>query len=210
MNMMNTPSTNRRGFIKQTAVALTAGAALGAAWNLAEAGFPAQAADQPAATNRPKHTMKIIIAADPFAVTLKKAVAAYLKEKGHEVIDLGSTDEKAIPYYECCVDACKALQAGKGERGIFFCGTGMGMSVIANRFKGITASVVESVFAARMCRSINNANVLCLGSMIWGDWMAKDAVEAFLTTNLTDGLPQFADFLKDANKKVAAIDPAKP
>jgi ribose 5-phosphate isomerase B len=58
-----------------------------------------------------------------------------------------------------------------------------------------------------MCRAINNANVLCLGSMLWGDWMAKEAVEAFLTTSLTDGLPQFADFLKEAYQKVEAIAP---
>jgi ribose 5-phosphate isomerase B len=84
----------------------------------------------------------------------------------------------------------------------------MGMAVIANRFEGITAAVVESVFAARMCRAINNANVLCLGSMIWGEWMAKEAVEAFLATNLADGLPHYADFLKAAHQKVAAISPA--
>lgn len=153
--------------------------------------------------------MKVIIAADPFALTLKKAVAEYLKEKGHDVIDLGSTTEKEIPYFDCAPVACQALQAGKADRAILMCGTGMGMSIVANRFKGVTAAVVESVFAAKMCRAINNANALCLGSMIWGDWMAKEAVEAFLTTNLADGLPQFADFLKDANKKVEAIAPGQ-
>lgn len=151
--------------------------------------------------------MKIIVAADPFALNLKKPIVSYLKEKGHEVIDLGATEEKTIPYYESCATACRALQEGQGERAILLCGTGMGMSVIANRFKGVTAAVVESVFAARMCRAINNANVLCLGSMIWGEWMAKEAVEAFLATNLADGLPQFADFLKDACRQVEAINP---
>jgi ribose 5-phosphate isomerase B len=81
----------------------------------------------------------------------------------------------------------------------------MGVAVIANRFKGIVASVVESVFAAKMCRAINNANVLCLGSMIWGDWMAKEAVDAFLNTQFTDGLEPLADYLRDAEKKVSAI-----
>ena len=125
------------------------------------------------------------------------------------MLDLGATEEKTIPYYESCVTACQALQAGTGDRAILMCGTGMGMAVIANRFKGITAAVVESVFAARMCRAINNANVLCLGSMIWGEWMAREAVEAFLTTNLADALPQFADFLKEADQKVQAIAPAQ-
>lgn len=195
-------TTNRRDFLSTAACAVAAGATLGAAW-------PLEASEgKPVETPNNAHPMKIIIAADPFAVTLKKAVAAYLKEKGHEVIDLGATDDKAIPYYDGCAAACRALQAGQGERGIFFCGTGMGMSIVANRFKGITASVVESVFAARMCRAINNANVLCLGSMIWGEWMAKEAVAAFLNTNLADGLPQFADFLKEACQKVSALEPS--
>ena len=80
------------------------------------------------------------------------------------------------------------------------------MAIVANRFKGVTAAVVESVFAAKMCRAINNANVLCLGAMIWGEWMAKEAVEVFLTTNLADGLPKLTDFLKDAEKKVDALN----
>jgi ribose 5-phosphate isomerase B len=151
--------------------------------------------------------MNIIIAADPFALSLKQSILAYLQEQGHQVLDLGATDHKTIPYYESCVAACQALQAGQGERAILLCGTGMGMAVIANRFKGVTASVVESVYAARMCRAINNANVLCLGSMIWGEWMAREAVNAFLNTNLADGLPQFAEFLHDACSKVAAIAP---
>jgi ribose 5-phosphate isomerase B len=163
-----------------------------------------------AAARKENEPMKVIVAADPFALALKNEIVAFLKEQGHETIDLGASEAKEIPYYESCVTACQALQAGQGERAILLCGTGMGMSVIANRFKGVTAAVVESVFAARMCRAINNANVLCLGSMIWGAWMAREAVQAFLTTKLADGLPQFADFLQDAEAKVRAIDPAKP
>jgi ribose 5-phosphate isomerase B len=205
------PRTNRRGFLKETALGLVVGAGLSSSFGLAAAS-PASAQETPThPATHPKQVtpMKIILAADPFALNLKNPIVAYLKEKGHEVIDLGATEQKSIPYYESCVTACQALQAGKGDRGILMCGTGMGMAVIANRFQGITAAVVESVFAARMCRSINNANVLCLGSMIWAEWMAKEAVETFLTTNLTDGLPQFADFLKDACKKVEAIVPSK-
>ena len=145
----------------------------------------------------------ILIAADPFAKTLKDAIVAHLNEKGYKVVDLGTPDD--LPYYEGAVAACRAIQSGKAERAILLCGTGMGMSVIANRFKGIVASVVESVFAAKMCRAINNANVLCLGSMIWGDWMANEAVDAFLNTQFTEGLEPLADYLRDAEKKVSAI-----
>lgn len=150
--------------------------------------------------------MKIIIAADPFALSLKKAIVDHLKKAGHEVIDYGATEEKEIPYYESCVTACKALQKGEAQRGILLCGTGMGMSMIANRFKGIRAAVVESVFAAKMCRSINNANVLCLGAMIWGDWMANAAVDTFLTTSLADGLEDLAGFLNQAARIVEKIE----
>lgn len=198
--------TNRRVFLKEAGTVLTAGAVLGVS---AFKGGESQAGEpttQPSKNPNHLKKMKIIIAADPFAVNLKNAVVQYLKEKGHEVIDLGSKEGKEIPYYECGATACKAFQAGKADRAILFCGTGMGMAIVANRFKGVTAAVVESVFAAKMCRAINNANVLCLGAMIWGEWMAKEAVDAFLTTNLADGLPKLADFLKDAEKKVDALN----
>ena len=81
----------------------------------------------------------------------------------------------------------------------------MGMSLVANRFAGVRAAVAESVFAARMCRAINDANVLCLGQMIWGDVMASAAVDAFLDTAFTQGLEDLAPFLRDAARKVEAI-----
>jgi ribose 5-phosphate isomerase B len=160
-----------------------------------------------AKTSMENNVKRVIVAADPFAVTLKDAIVAHLKGKGYEVTDMGSTKEKGQPYFECGAEACKALQAGKAERAILLCGTGMGMSIVANRFKGVTAGVVESVFAARMCRAINNANVLCLGQMIWGEWMAKEAVDVFLTTGFTQGMDQFAGFLHEACGKVEAIRP---
>jgi len=151
--------------------------------------------------------MKIVIAADPFALTLKDSIVAHLKEKGHEVVDVGATPTREIPYFDSAPVACKMLQDGTAERAILLCGTGMGMSVIANRFKGVVAAVVESVFATRMCRSINNANALCMGAMIWGNWMANEAVDVFLETKFTQGLEPLADFLKDAERKVEAIRP---
>lgn len=152
--------------------------------------------------------MKIVFAADPFALPLRKAIIAHLEKAGHEVIDYGASEENTeIQYYDSCVKACEALQRGEGERGILLCGTGMGMSVIANRFQGVRAAVVESVFAAKMCRAINDANVLCLGAMIWGDWMACEAVDVFLKTQLGDGLEGLKEFLQEAAKTVAKINP---
>ena len=71
----------------------------------------------------------------------------------------------------------------------------------------MTASVVESVFAAKMSRAINNANVLCMGQMIWGEWMAKEAADVFLNTGFTQGMEQFSGFLHEACGKVEAIRP---
>jgi len=175
--------------------------------------FYALAAQSNSATSTPISAMKIVIAADPFALALKDTLVAHLKEKGHTVVDvgarlvLGDSEAGEIPYFDSAPVACKMLQDGEAEKAILLCGTGMGMSVIANRFKGVVASVVESVFAAKMCRAVNNANALCLGAMIWGDWMAKEAVDVFLETKFTQGLDGFADFLRDAEKKVDAIRP---
>ncbi len=169
--------------------------------------FSALAAENTPVTSASSPSMKIVIAADPFALTLKDALLAHLKEKGHDVVDVGATKDKEIPYFDSAPVAAKMIQDGKAERAILLCGSGMGMSIVANRFKGVVAAVVESVFAARMCRTINNANALCLGSMIWGEWMAKEAVDVFLATKFTQGLEPIADFLKDAEKKVDAIRP---
>ena len=190
--------TTRRTFLANSATAAVAFGALAGA-----ATVNAQENKNMAAEN----VKKILVAADPFAVELKDGIVAHLKQKGYEVVDMGATTDKQIPYFESAVTVSKALQAGQGDRAILFCGTGMGMSVIANRFKGVTASVVESVFAARMCRAINDANVLCLGSMVWGEWMAKEAVDVFLKTGFTEGMDFVKDFLVDARKKVEAIRP---
>jgi ribose 5-phosphate isomerase B len=151
--------------------------------------------------------MNIVVAADPFALSLKDAIVAHLKKKGHSVIDTGSMVDKEIPYYEAVIPACQMLQEKKADRAVLFCGTGMGMSILGNRFPGVTASCVESVFAAKMCRAINDANALCLGAMIWGEGMAKEAVDVFLNTKFTEGLPELAGFLKEAVQRVEKIRP---
>ncbi len=152
-----------------------------------------------------KKMKKIIIAADPFAVDLKDSIKAKLIADGYDVEDVGSQKGQDIAYYDCAPVACKKLQQDPTARGILLCGSGMGMSIVANRFAGIHASVIESVFAAKMCRAINNANVLCLGAMIWGDWMAKEAVDTFLNTKFTQGLEGLGEFLQGAYKTVNAI-----
>lgn len=150
--------------------------------------------------------MNIIIAADPFAVDLKDSVKEHLEKKGYTVQDVGAMKDKEMPYYDAAPAAAAVLQSGKAERGILFCGTGAGMSIVANKFKGVQAVCVESVFSAKMARAINDANVISMGAMIVAPWMANAMVDAWLDTRHTEGLDEFADFLKDACCKVDALD----
>lgn len=151
--------------------------------------------------------MKVVIGADPFASSLKSSLVAFLEEKeGIEVIDADNGEE--IPYYESAKNACEILQRGEAEKGILLCGTGAGMSIVANKFSGVYAVCTESVFAAKMCKAINNANVLTMGAMIVGEFMARQMVEAWLDTAFTEGLDEFKDFLEQAVGNVSAIDKA--
>jgi ribose 5-phosphate isomerase B len=153
--------------------------------------------------------MNIVVAADPFAVELKDAIKEHLESKGYTVSDVGATKDSEMPYYDAAPAAAALIQSGKAERAILFCGTGAGMCIVANKFKGIQAVCVESVFTAKMARAINDANVITMGAMIVAPWMAKTMVDAWLETKHTEGLDEFADFLKDACCKVNAMDTGK-
>ncbi len=190
----------RRTFLQTSLAGALLGAAGGTVSPSAEAA--------PEKNSKKESGMNIVIAADPFAVDLKDAVVEHLKEKGHTVIDAGATKDKEVAYYDCASAAAKMLQDGKAERGILFCGTGAGVSIVANKFKGVNAVCVESVFAARMARVINDSNALTMGAMIVAPWMAKEMVDAWMESKHTEGLEQFAGFLKDAVGKVDAINEA--
>ncbi|MCP4642634.1 MAG: RpiB/LacA/LacB family sugar-phosphate isomerase [bacterium] len=151
--------------------------------------------------------MKIVMGADPWGVELKDAVKEHLQGAGHEVADIGSTGpDNEIPYYDAAASAARLIQAGDAECGVLFCGTGMGMAIVANKFKGIYASVIESEFTARMCKAVNNANVLTMGSMVVTPYIAIRSVDAWLSTRHTEGLEEFEGFLKTALTEVAKIE----
>jgi len=191
---------DRRQFL-QAASATVAAATIASSSSL-------EAAEKSPKTTKKEKAMNIVVAADPFALDLKDSVIKHLKEGGHKVVDVGATKDKEIAYYDGAAAACKVIQAGKADRGVLFCGTGMGMSIVANKFKGVTASCVESVYAAQMSRAINDSNVLTMGAMFIASWKANAMVDAWMTTKHTEGLEGFADFLKKAVKKVDAVDQA--
>ena len=163
------------------------------------------AAASHAQTNE-EHTMDIVLAADPFALDLKNSVKEHLQKKGYTVLDVGSEKGKEIAYYDAAPTAAKLIQNGKAQRGMLFCGTGAGMCIVANKFKGISAVCVESVFAAKMARAVNDSNVLTMGAMIVAPWMANAMADAWLESKQAEGLEQFADFIKDACAKVNEMD----
>jgi ribose 5-phosphate isomerase B len=148
------------------------------------------------------------VGADPWGLELKNAVKEHLAALGHEVIDVGCTAEQGANYYDVAGIAAKKIQDGEAERAVLCCGTGMGMAIVANKYKGVYASVVESVLAAKLCSAINKANVLTFGGMLLTPFMATQAVDAWLLTKHTEGLEEHTDFLCQALKDIAKIEDA--
>ena len=127
--------------------------------------------------------MKLAIGSDKSGFSVKEAVKAWLKENGYDADDLGTVDLNDVhPYYRVASELAPKVQDGTYEKAVLICGTGAGMSVVANKFKGVYAVACEGVYAAKMARAINNANVLCMGGWIVGPEMAIEMVRAFLNT----------------------------
>ena len=124
---------------------------------------------------------KIIIGADSAGYTLKEEVIAYLTDKGYEVTDCGTDSTASCHYPEFATAVCKRLQQDlDGSFGILICGTGIGMSMCANKHKGIRAALCSDTYSARMTRAHNDANLLCMGARVIGPCLALDILDAFL------------------------------
>jgi ribose 5-phosphate isomerase B len=132
--------------------------------------------------------MKIIIGNDHGGYLLKKEITAYLgQKKAVEVIDIGSGSEEIVRYPYYAVRVAGAVSRGDADRGILICSTGIGMSIVANRFRGIRASLCTSTYMAKMTRAHNDSNLLCLGGKITGVLEALDILEAWLTAQYEGG-----------------------
>ena len=152
---------------------------------------------------------KVIIGADASGFDLKEVIKLHLEKKGYELIDIGMYSmDKDIPYYEVAAIAAKKIQSGEADRAILFCGTGMGVCIVANKFKGICASVVESEYTGKMAKVINNSNVITLGGKIFSDHKAKLTVDLWLEAEHTKGFwdPSAADFLKKSLIEIKKIE----
>lgn len=135
--------------------------------------------------------MKIVIAADHGGYDIKEAIKASLSEKGHEFTDLGTDNgETSVDYPVFAKALCKVVTDGKAELGILCCGTGIGMSIVANKQKGIRAAVLSDAFSAEMTRRHNNSNVLCLGGRVVNSEKAVELAELFVNTPFEGGRHQ--------------------
>lgn len=126
--------------------------------------------------------MKIALGCDHGGIELKKIISALLIEGGHKVIDKGCHDYASVDYPDFAAAVCEDVLQGAADRGILVCGTGIGMSMAANRHKGIRAALCHELFTARMSREHNNANVLCLGARVIGPGLAAEMVRVWLST----------------------------
>ncbi|MBQ9910312.1 MAG: ribose 5-phosphate isomerase B [Lachnospiraceae bacterium] len=130
---------------------------------------------------------KIFIGNDHGGTVLKEQIVRWLADRGYTVVNVGTdtTDIVRYPYYAAKV--CRAVQEGKAWRGILICSTGIGMSIIANKFKGIRAALCTDTYMGRLTRAHNDSNVLCLGGRITGDFEAFDILDVWLKTQYEGG-----------------------
>ena len=130
---------------------------------------------------------KIVIGCDHAALELKNKVIAHLETRGFDVCDVGTYTKDSCNYPDYASAACKKLHDGEAELGILICGTGIGMSMAANKHRGIRAACCSDTFSAKATREHNNANVLCFGERVVGQGLALELVDIFLDTDYLGG-----------------------
>lgn len=124
--------------------------------------------------------MRIVVASDHAAWQAKDRVVAQLLELGHQVEDLGTNSDESTDYPRYAYRVADAIAAGRADRGVLLCGTGIGMSITANRVPGVRAALVHDAHTAQMSRAHNDANVLCLGARILDQETIERLVGIFL------------------------------
>ncbi len=126
--------------------------------------------------------MKIAVGSDHGGYELKSVITEHLKKKGFEVADFGVNSCAPGDYPDYAVPVCEAVLSGKADLGILSCGTGIGISISANKINGIRCALLGDVFSAKMARAHNDANVMALGGRVLGAGLAIEIVDAFLST----------------------------
>ncbi len=131
--------------------------------------------------------MKIAIGSDHGGYHLKETIKKYLLDNNYEIEDFGTHCTESVDYPDFALPVAEAVADGQFDRGILICGTGQGISIAANKVKGIRAAVVSETFSARMSRLHNNANILALGGRVIGPDLALEIVDVWLKTSFEGG-----------------------
>jgi ribose 5-phosphate isomerase B len=146
--------------------------------------------------------MAIIIGCDHAAFQLKETIKNYLTQKGESVQDIGAFSEKSANYPEFGIQVARSVSDGTFDRGILLCGTGLGMSMVANRFAHVRAALCNDLFSAVMSRRHNDANILVLGGRVIGDALALEIVKTWMETPFDGGRHQARlDLFDDISSK---------
>ncbi len=144
----------------------------------------------------------IYIGADSAGYLLKEEIAAYLRAKNYEVFDMGTDSTESCHYPLFASKVCESVLSDKEAFGILVCGTGIGMSMCANKYNGIRAALCSDTFSAKMTRRHNDANVLCLGARVIGTYLALDIVDMFLSNEFEGGRHTVrVDMMTDIEKR---------
>jgi len=131
--------------------------------------------------------MRVALGSDHAGVTLRKLIREHLEGAGHDVTDLGPEQADSVDYPDFASLVAQAVVCGSADLGVLVCGTGIGMSIAANKVHGVRAALCFNTFMARMTRAHNDANVLCLGERVVGSGVALDIVDAFVSVEFEGG-----------------------
>ncbi|WP_442602550.1 ribose 5-phosphate isomerase B [Paenibacillus sp. KN14-4R] len=131
--------------------------------------------------------MKIAIGADHAGYRLKDVIVPLLEQLGHEVQDYGVNGPDSVDYPDFAAAVCQKVVAGEVNRGILICGTGIGMSIAANKFPGVRCALVQDLFSAKATREHNDSNVLAMGERVVGPGVAEEIVKVWLETEFSEG-----------------------
>lgn len=131
--------------------------------------------------------MKIAVACDHGGLQLKNTIINDLKEKGYDIKDYGTYGEQSCDYPDYAGKAAKAVAKGECDKGILVCGTGIGVSITANKVKGIRCALVHDTFSAKATRQHNDTNMIAMGQRVIGEGLALEIINTWLTTNYEGG-----------------------
>ena len=132
----------------------------------------------------------LIVGCDHAAFQLKQKVVTFIKARGIEVHDVGTFNEASVDYPDFGAQVALAVSSGRYSRGILICGTGIGMSIVANRYANVRAALCNDLFAAKLSRQHNDANILVMGGRVIGDILAFEIVRTWLETPFEGGRHQ--------------------